>query len=178
MRLQGCSPREKPKSHISWSRECRRVWGNEPSHSQVSSHFGSWSLKPLENNCRGQNPMDWGVPYIIGKPLELRCLKWARMTHLDTWNTSYGPKKWPGVRLAIWFPTIKSQESSWFPYMQVECDIMLESSWQRLQLCFIPHFNQKSECKVMGPQSCKSLSCENDNMTFGCWSCNQTQIIL
>ncbi len=22
--------------------ECKKVWGNEPSHSQVSSHFGSW----------------------------------------------------------------------------------------------------------------------------------------
>jgi len=41
----------------------------------------------------GQNPMDWGVLYIIRKFLELRCLKWARMTHLDTWNTRYGPKK-------------------------------------------------------------------------------------
>jgi hypothetical protein len=25
--------------------------------------------------------------------LEFRCLKWAHMTHLDIWNTSYGPKK-------------------------------------------------------------------------------------
>jgi len=25
--------------------------------------------------------------------LELRCLKWAHITHLDTWNTSYGQKK-------------------------------------------------------------------------------------
>jgi hypothetical protein len=25
--------------------------------------------------------------------LEHRCLKWVRMTHLDTWNTSYGQKK-------------------------------------------------------------------------------------
>jgi hypothetical protein len=30
--------------------------------------------------------------YIIGKLLELRCLKWARMTHLNIWNTSYGQK--------------------------------------------------------------------------------------
>jgi hypothetical protein len=29
----------------------------------------------------------------IGKLLKLRCLKWARMTHLDIWNTSYGQKK-------------------------------------------------------------------------------------
>ncbi len=25
--------------------------------------------------------------------MKLRCLKWARMTHLDIWNTSYGQKK-------------------------------------------------------------------------------------
>ncbi len=34
-----------------------------------------------------------GAPYIIGKLLKLRCLKWVRMTHLDTSNTSYGQKK-------------------------------------------------------------------------------------
>jgi hypothetical protein len=31
--------------------------------------------------------------YHFRKPLECRCLKWARMTHLDTSNTSYGQKK-------------------------------------------------------------------------------------
>jgi len=30
-------------SHITYSRECRKVWGNEPSHSQSNSHFGRWS---------------------------------------------------------------------------------------------------------------------------------------
>jgi hypothetical protein len=52
-------------------------------------------------------------------------------------------KLWPnerlGVKLAIWFPTIKSRESTWFPCVQVACDILLESSWQGLQLCFRPH---------------------------------------
>jgi hypothetical protein len=46
---QGCRPSRKPGSHISCSRECRRMWGNEPSHSQVSSHFGSWSHDGLLN---------------------------------------------------------------------------------------------------------------------------------
>ncbi len=54
--------------------------------------FG-WILKSLESNYKGQNPLDWGVPYIIGKILELRCPKLARMTHVDIWNTSYGQKK-------------------------------------------------------------------------------------
>jgi hypothetical protein len=42
---------------------------------------------------KGQNPLNWKAPYIIGKPLECRYLKWACMTHLDTLNTSYGQKK-------------------------------------------------------------------------------------
>jgi len=52
-----------------------------------------WTSKFSKSNCRGQNPLDWRVFYIIRKLLKLRCLKWARMTHLDIWNTSYGQKK-------------------------------------------------------------------------------------
>jgi hypothetical protein len=37
--------------------------------------------------------MDWRFLYIIRKLLERKCLKWAHMTHLDIWNTSYGQKK-------------------------------------------------------------------------------------
>jgi hypothetical protein len=48
-----------------------------------------WIPKSLNNNYKGQNPLDWGVFYIIiGKNLERRCLKWAHMTHLDISNTS------------------------------------------------------------------------------------------
>jgi hypothetical protein len=75
----------------------QRVWGNEPSHSQVNSHVGSWSPKKtpefLERNCRGQNSSPWRVFYIIRKILKCRCLKWARISHLDICNTSYGQKK-------------------------------------------------------------------------------------
>jgi hypothetical protein len=85
-----------PESHTACSWECRKVWRNEPSHSQSNSHFGRWSQwtpKSSKGDCRGQNSMDWKVPYIIGKFLELRCLKWVRMTHLNIQNTSYGQKK-------------------------------------------------------------------------------------
>jgi hypothetical protein len=34
-----------------------------------------------------------GVLYIIEKLLERRCLKWARLAHLNISNTSYGQKK-------------------------------------------------------------------------------------
>jgi hypothetical protein len=38
--------------------------------------------KSSENDCRGQKPLDWKVSYIIGKFLELKCLKCIRITHL------------------------------------------------------------------------------------------------
>jgi hypothetical protein len=36
-------------NHISCSQWCRMVWGNEPTHSQLSFHFGSWSPNGLSN---------------------------------------------------------------------------------------------------------------------------------
>jgi hypothetical protein len=41
--------KSKPRNHISWSQECKRVWGNEPPHSQMSSHFVNWSPNELPN---------------------------------------------------------------------------------------------------------------------------------
>ncbi len=52
-----------------------------------------WTSKISKSDFRGQNSMTCGVLYIIGKLLELRCLKWARIAHLNIWNTSYGQKK-------------------------------------------------------------------------------------
>ncbi len=75
----------------------QRVWGNEPSHSQVNSHVGNWSpertRKSSECNSRHLNSLPWKVIYIIGKLLKCRYIKWARIAHLDIWNTSYGQKK-------------------------------------------------------------------------------------
>ncbi len=60
----------------------------------VGVSMDSWRTPECsESNCKGQKSMDWRVFYIIEKILKLRCIKWARMTHLDIWNTSYGQKK-------------------------------------------------------------------------------------
>ncbi len=61
----------------------------------MNSHFGSWNLDGLLNLQRViiRVKTHWRVPYIFGKLLERRCLKWARMTHLDPSNISYGQKK-------------------------------------------------------------------------------------
>jgi hypothetical protein len=52
-----------------------------------------WILKFSEGDCRGQNSLYWRFLNIIEKILKHRCSKWACMTHLDNWNTSYGQKK-------------------------------------------------------------------------------------
>ncbi len=97
------------------------------------------------------------------------------------------PKEGPGVKLPIWLPTTKSQELPQFHYVQVACHIPLKSSWQGLQLCFIPHFNWGFAHKVMGRQSRRSSNFGNfgtfiwesqDKMTFGCWPCGHAHIIL
>jgi hypothetical protein len=52
-----------------------------------------WTFKCLESDCKGQNSMAWRVLHTIRKLLKHRCLKWARISHLDIWNTNYGQKK-------------------------------------------------------------------------------------
>jgi hypothetical protein len=94
---KGASQRGKLESHISCSRECRGVWRNEPSHSQMSSPFweleSQWIPKPSKSNYKGQHRLDWDILYITKKLLECGCLKWTCMTHLNTSNISYDQKK-------------------------------------------------------------------------------------
>jgi hypothetical protein len=89
------------------------------------------------------------------------------------------PKEGPRVKLPIWLPTIKIQESPWFPFVQMACNILLEISHRGLKLCFKPHLNRRFAHKIMGFQSHGSPNFGNfrtpiwefwDKMTFGCWS--------
>jgi hypothetical protein len=136
-----------------------RIWESvkiEPPHSQVNSHFEGWSLDGLlnllKNDCKGQNPLDCGVSYIIGKLLEHKYLKWACMTHLKIWNKLWPKKGWESY-CQIWFPTTKSQEEPQFSCVQMACNIVLESFRKGLQLCFKLHEDWRSAHKVMAPQS-------------------------
>jgi hypothetical protein len=52
-----------------------------------------WTPKFSENDLKGQNSLDWRLPYNIRNILRLICLKWVLMIHLSTYNTSYGWKK-------------------------------------------------------------------------------------
>jgi len=61
-----------------------------------------------------------------------------------------------GVKLAIWLPTTKSQESTRFTWVQTMCDIPLKSFGWELQIFLRPHLDPRSARKVMGLQSCGS----------------------
>ncbi len=62
-------------------------------------------------------------------------------------------KEGPKVKLAVWLPTTKSQESTWPRCVQVECNVSLKSSQRGLQVCFRLHPNRRSEQRVMNSQS-------------------------
>jgi len=78
--------KRKLESHIIDSRECRKVWGSEPSHSQGNSHFGRWSPGGL---LKLQRPI-WGVKtqWLVAFLISLES-SWK----LDAWN---------GLALLIW----------------------------------------------------------------------------
>jgi hypothetical protein len=161
----------------------QRVWGHEPSHSQVNSHVGSWSPKRTfessELDCRGQNSSARRVLYIIGKLLKCRCLKWAQISRLDICNTSYGQMN---GRESNWLPTTKSRESTRFTWVKETCNIPLKSSRRGLQLFFRPRCDRRFAQEVMRPQSCGSPGWCNweswDKKPFGCGSRGKAHSIL
>jgi hypothetical protein len=67
------------------------------------------------------------------------------------------PKLWakegPGVKLVVWLPTTKSQESTSSRRLQMECDGALKSSRGELKLWFRPHSNQRLEPRFVSVQS-------------------------
>jgi hypothetical protein len=67
------------------------------------------------------------------------------------------PKLWekegPGVKLAVWLPTTKSQESTSSRHPIWECDMALERSRWGLQLWFRPRRDRTLQSGVMAVQS-------------------------
>jgi len=96
-------------------------------------------------------------------------------------------KERSGVKLIIWLPTTKSQESTRPRCVQVECDTLLESSQGELQVCFRPRPNWRYEQRVMTSQSLGSSNRDSfrtppwesqDKKPFGCRCHGETQWIL
>ncbi len=166
--------KKKPGSHITYSRECKKVWWSMrewtltlPRQLPLWEMESRWTPETSESNFKGQNSMVCGVIYIIRKLLERRCLKLALIFHLDIWNTSYSQKRGPRVKLPVWFPTRKSWESTRFTWLQRACNIPLESSRWELQLCFKSHLDMRSIHKVMGSKVVKVPTNAISRLPFG-----------
>jgi hypothetical protein len=85
---KGVGQKSEPKSHISCSQECKRVWGNEPSHSQMNSHFGNWSPNGLPNLQRV-------IIRVKTHWIEMFFISLKRSWNIDVWN---------GLTWPIWTP--------------------------------------------------------------------------
>jgi len=92
-----------------------------------------------------------------------------------------------GVKLPIWLPTTKSQESSRFWRLQEDYYMVLKSSQRELQDCFRHHPNQRSKQEVMGAQSPESPTWDSfetppwesrEKVPFRCSSRGELQRIL
>jgi hypothetical protein len=89
-----------------------------------------WTPKFSKNLLGNQNSLDWGLHYTIGNLLRLRCFKWSRMMHLNTYNTSYDWKKgWES----------KCQFNSWSLNVENHHDLFV---WRRFVTCCWKVFNK------------------------------------
>jgi hypothetical protein len=84
--LQGCGPRRSQgdTSHTPESvRKCEGVNPHTPKATPTLGDGVPMESQNSESDFRGQNSMACGIIYIIGKLLECKYLKWARIVHLD-----------------------------------------------------------------------------------------------
>jgi len=102
--------------------ECHNPTLRECDDETHTPEMGTWESfetpKSSEFNCKGQNTLQWGVIYIIGKLSKFRCRKWVYTSHLDIYITSYGKKN----------GRPKSQKLTRPRCVQGECNTPLESS--------------------------------------------------
>jgi hypothetical protein len=109
-----------------------RVWGNEPSHPQMNSHFGSWSPNGFSNLQRAIAGIKthWFEEFFISMKSYWNVDVWNGLAWpIWTYETQVMCKERLGIKLPIWFPTTKSRELTWFRCVQVACNIMLKRSW-------------------------------------------------
>jgi hypothetical protein len=81
------------------------------------------------------------------------------------------PKLWakegPEVKLPVWLPTTKSQESMPSRHPNRECDMALKRSRQGLQLWFRPCCDPTLQSRVMAVQSSESPARTISGLHFG-----------
>jgi hypothetical protein len=156
------------------------LWGK----CEVAIHTpenGTWkSFRTLENSefdCKGQNTLPLRCCLYCWKGLQVEMSKMASHESFGHLQHKLWSKERSEVKLAVWLPTIKSQESTRLRCVQAECDTSLESSQRELQVCFRPHRDRRAEQGIMSYQSPGSPNWDSfgtptweswDKQPFGC----------
>ncbi len=88
-----------------------QVWGWSPTLGKVGDLESSGTPECVELNNKGQNTSHWGVFGVIEKVLKRRYRKWPHIWPFGHLQPKLWAKEGSGVKLIVWLPTIKSQES-------------------------------------------------------------------
>jgi hypothetical protein len=146
------------------------LWGK----CEVATHTpenGTWESsrtpKNLEFNCRCQNTLPWGVFYTVKKVLKCRCPKWPCISHLNIFSTSYGRKKGREPNWQFHSRPLKVRNRPNPGACRWSAGTPLESSRGKLQVCFKPHLDRRSEQEVTSCQSLGSLNRDNFRTVSG-----------
>jgi hypothetical protein len=160
---------------------------------EVATHTpenGTWeSFRILENSecdCNGQNTSHWSILYILERSWNVYIQNGLAEPFVHLQHKLWS-KEGPGVKLAVWLPTTKSQESTRSQCVQVKCDTLLESSQGELQLWFRPCPDPNSGREVMNAINPGSPNWDNfgtplwesrEKKPFGCKCGGELQRIL
>jgi hypothetical protein len=118
-------------------RECRNLILKECEDDTHIPEMGTWesfgTSKNLKFDCKGQNPLLWGVLYTVGNVLKCRCRKWPCMSHSEICSTSYGRKKGRESNWQFDFRPLKvgnRPDPSVFKWSATHCWKALEESYK------------------------------------------------
>ncbi len=174
--------------HVSGSvRECERMNPHTPKWAPILGVGLPMDSQVFRKQLQGSKTIGLKISLYHWKALETYMFNMGSHDPFGYLKHKLWPKEGSAIKLPIWLPTTKIQESPWFPCVQVDCHIPLISFQWGLQLCLTPHLHQRSAHKVMRLQSHGNLNFGNfrtptwesqDKMTFGCWPHCQKQRIL
>ncbi len=127
-----------------------------------SPHSQKWELGVLRDSRKlrawieGPKHLALGCSGCHWKVLEVQMSKLTSHWPFGHLQPKLWAKEGPGVKLVVWLPTTKSQESTSSRCLQRECNMALKSSRGEIQLWFKPRPDPSLGREVMNAQSPRS----------------------
>jgi hypothetical protein len=142
-----------------------------------AQHLQSWGFGVLRDSWmfraqqQGPKHLALGCSWCHWKGLETYISKMASHWSFEDLQPKLWAKEGLGVKLAVWLPTTKSQESTSSWHLIWECNITLKISQQGLQLWFKPRCDRTLQSGVMVVQSSRNPAGTISGLHF--WSPNK-----